>query len=120
MEEHVDLDDVEEAPHAHDEHRAPEPREPPKAMSQADMTDLCMRMMVQTQQVLRHMMVQRDDNKELSQRQDQALLDVQIKLGEERIEERRRDREAQERMEALRLEEARAMQDAQQRLEEQR
>lgn len=124
MDDHLHLDDREEPPHPPDEHGDPEPHAPLTAVSTTDMLNICMCMMMQTQQVLQKMAQDKVDEKRQQRREEEfcleqhrAKLEMEERLELDRVEERRKAREAQERMEALRLEEARAMQDAQERLE---
>lgn len=125
--DHVDLDDLEEAPHAPEGHGDPEPRAPATAVSATEMMDLCTRMMLQTQQVLQKMARDKEDEKAQWRRDDEfrweqsrARLEMEERLENDQLEDRRLAREAQGHLEALRAEETRAMRDAQERLEQQR
>lgn len=93
----LDLDGREEAPHRAEGHGEPQPRVPATAASTADMMDLCMRMMLQTQQVLQKMARDKEDEKEQRRRDDEyrwgqhkTRLEMEERLENDRVEERRK------------------------------
>lgn len=107
MDDHFDLDDP-EAPH-HPEGRGDREEPRPERLNPGDMVELCARMMLQNQQMMREMTKMRENEREHQRMTDEywadklkAKLEQERRMDAERQEERRQMRELQERFEEQR------------------